>query len=274
MKPVVAVVDSNSFAEAIHLIGGIDDLNTPKKKAVVKVGIYNVKTGICTTVKTIKAITAAFDTVKQILISESDSGAGLGMDRLQIWKDCYNDRIHPYNLSDDSQTKEVVVANETVPFSHVLLNSNTIVSTHVPRRYQEAGLEDMMNLGSILKNLLGLILDTKKHRFHKQLPLALIDMYEIIGGIDLAVIDGTRVYLGYQKKRTTVPSNVLLVGRDALAVEAVGLYLVGFDPLENPVLQEAKDRGLGETAINRIEIIGDIETPRKEVIENFQKLQR
>ena len=66
--------------------------------------------------------------------------------------------------------------------------------------------------------------------------------------------------------------NLLLVGRDSFAVEAVGAHLVGFDPTEMPILQEAKNRGLGEIDIDKINIIGDIETPRSMIIKEFSNL--
>jgi uncharacterized protein (DUF362 family) len=272
MKPIVAAVNSDAFSRAVELIGGLDDLNEKTRRVVIKVGIYDTKTGICSTVKTIHSITQAFNQVPLIRVAESDSGAGPGFGRLEIWNECYNERVVPFNLSDDEKTIDVIVAGETVPFSHALLETNTFVSTHVPRRYEDAGLEDLMNMGSIIKNLLGLILDKKKHRFHKHLPTALIDMYEIIGGIDLAVLDGTHVYLGKKKKRITVSPNILLVGRDAFAVESVGMHLVGLDPSENPVLQEANHRGLGEIDINRIEIVGDIESHRESITKTFREL--
>lgn len=272
MTPTVAVVDSDSLTRALELIGGISDLNTPEKKVVVKVGIYNPQTGICTTVSTLNSICSSFDKATEIRVIESDSGAGPGLERLRIWKDCYNDRVVPFNLSADKNTRTVEIAGESVPFSHILFEPNTFISTHVPRRYEEAGDEDLMNLGSIIKNLLGLIPDVKKYRFHGQLPTALIDIYEAIGGIDLAVLDGTRVFLGRKKKKSTVSPRVLFVGRDAFAVEAVGAHLVGFDPTEMPVLQEARNRGLGEIDIDKINIIGDIEAPKHMIIEAFRGL--
>ncbi|MDF1539060.1 MAG: DUF362 domain-containing protein, partial [Candidatus Thorarchaeota archaeon] len=221
----------------------------------------------------INSIIDSFNLSPEILIAESNSGAGLGQDRLEIWNECYSEKVVPFNLSDDPKIKEVQVAGERAPFSHVLLEPNTFISTHVPRRYEEAGMQDVMNLGSIIKNLLGLILDKNKRRFHKELPAALADMYEAVGGIDLAVLDGTNVYLGFQKKRITASPNVLLVGRDAFAVEAVGMHLVGFNPLENPVLQEGRDRGLGEIDLEKIAIVGDIETPRQLVVDAFNGLK-
>lgn len=272
MKPTVAVVDKNSFSQAVGLINDFDTLNDPDQKVVIKVGIYNPETGICSTVDTVNSITKAFDKAPKILVAESDSGAGPGMKRLKVWQDCYTDRIVPFNLSEDEKTRIVEVAGEKVPFSHTLLEPNTFISTHVPRRYEEAGLEDLMNMGFIIKNLLGLILDTKKHRFHDHLPIALLDMYEAIGGIDFAVLDATHVFLGWKKKRITVSPQLLIVGKDAFAVEAVGAHLVGFDPAKMPVLQEAKKRRLGEIDIDKIDVVGDIEPSKQKIMKAFKEL--
>ncbi|MFX1508870.1 MAG: DUF362 domain-containing protein [Promethearchaeota archaeon] len=268
----VAVVDTNSFGKAIEIIGGLNELNAPDRRAIVKVGIYNPKTGICSTVKTVNAIINAFDQVPEILIAESDSGAGPGLKRLEVWNDCYTERATPFNLSEDEQVTLVDVAGEKIPFAHTLLEPKTFISTHVPRRYEQAGLEDLMNMGFVIKNLLGLVLDTSKHRFHDQLATALLDMYEAVGGIDLAVIDATHAFLGWKKKRITISPNQLIVGKDAFAVEAVGMHLMGFNPLEMPVLKEALRRKLGEINLKKINIVGDIEGPKQLVSQAFSKL--
>lgn len=274
MTSTVVIAANDSFPQALALIGGIKDLNTPAKKVVVKVGIYNPKTGICTTVETLNAIINAFDKAPTIQVAESDSGAGPGLERLEVWNDCYSSRVRPFNLSDDQETNAVEVAGESVLLSHILFKPNALISTHVPRRYEDTGDEDLMNLGSIIKNLLGLIPDTKKYRFHDQLPTALLDMYKAIGGIDLAVLDGSHVFLGQGAKRTTVSPGVLVVGRDAFAVEAVGAHLVGFDPAEMAVLQEARKRGLGEIDLEKINIIGDVDTPKQMIREAFRGLSK
>jgi uncharacterized protein (DUF362 family) len=272
MKPTVVVVDSISFDSAIDHIDGFDNLNTSEKRTIIKVGIYNQKTGICTTVKTLKSIINSFDKTPEILVTESDSGAGPALKRLEIWKDCYNERVVPFNLSDDKDTKNIEIAGESVPFPKIFSQPRTFISTHVPRRYENAGLEDLMNLGFVIKNLLGMIPDVKKRRFHEHLAIALLDIYEAIGGIDLAVLDATKIYLGKRKKRITVSPNLLIVGTDAFAVEAVGGYLVGFEPETMPVLQEAKQRGLGEINLDRIHIIGDLDSQRTLIAKTFKDL--
>jgi len=273
VKPVVVVVDNDSFSSALKHIEGVSDLNSSRSPVFVKVGIYNPRTGICSTVKTVQQIINYFDRAPIIRVTESDSRAGPGLKRLEIWKDCYNEHVVPFNLTDDVDTIDANIAGESVPFSKSLSLPKTFISTHVPRRYEDAGLEDLMNLGFVIKNLLGMIPDKKKNRFHKRLPAALLDIYEAIGGIDLAVLDATHVYLGFGKKRVTVTSNLLIVGTDAFAVEAVGGYLVGFEPATMPVLQEAKERGLGEIELSKTRIIGDLETQRDMISEAFRRLK-
>jgi uncharacterized protein (DUF362 family) len=88
-------------------------------------------------------------------------------------------------------------------------------------------------------------------------------------------LDGTYTFLGAGKRKRRIKTKVILVGRDAVAVETVGTYLVGLDPRQNPVIQEAMRRGLGEGDINRIEILGDsIENTRENIIQSFRELSQ
>ena len=87
------------------------------------------------------------------------------------------------------------------------------------------------------------------------MPQALIDMYEAIGGIDLAVIDGTFAYTGASSSKRK-RADILLVGRDAVAVEAVGARLAGLDPMKMPVILEAMERHVGEGDPGKIEVLG------------------
>jgi uncharacterized protein (DUF362 family) len=114
-----------------------------------------------------------------------------------------------------------------------------------------------------------LIPDRKKVRFHKKLEAALLDMYEAVGGIDLAVLDGTYMSSGVASGSGRINTNVLLVGRDAVAVEAVGATLVGMDPGKMPIIQEAVKRGLGEGNVEKIQVLG---TPIESLKERFAQL--
>lgn len=248
----VALVELNrdareSFQRALKLIGDLDDLNKRERPVVIKVGVFSHKGIMYPTVRTVDAVINSFSSALKIFLAESDNYRGTGLERLQIYERLFDERIVPFNLSLDTNTRKVKIADEEMELSHILFKPNVFISTHALRRYDK---------GTILKNLLGLIPERKKARFHKKLVPVLLDAYERIGGIDLAVIDATRTYSG-PNARKGIDTNVLIVGRDAVAVEAVGATLVGLKPEKMPVIQEAMNRGLGECNIERIEVVGN-----------------
>lgn len=255
-KVAIVEFDENvqeSFDQALKLIGGINDLNTPERSVVIKPGIFDHRKKKNPTVNVVDAIINSFNRAPQIFIAESDNYRGMASERLQIYKEVFTRRAVPFNLSEDTNTKEVKIADEKMRFSHILFKPNVFVSTHVLRKYDK---------GTILKNLLGLTPDRKKVRFHKKLVSVLLDAYEVIGGIDLAVLDATHPYSG----RITIDTNAIVVGRDAVAVEAIGASLVGLKPERMPVIREAMNRGLGEGDVEKINVLGtSIESLKEEI---------
>jgi uncharacterized protein (DUF362 family) len=231
--------------KALELIGGIEDLNKAKSNVVVKVGVFSHKVGNHTSVDLVKAIVDAFDKAPQIFLTESDNYQGTALERLQIWKDLFTKRVVPFGLSDDSDSKKVTLAGQEMSLSRTLFKPNILVSTHILRSFER---------GSILKNLFGCIPTSKKAKFHKILSLLLADVYEAIGGIDLAVLDGTNYWYG--AGALPIRTNTVLVGRDAVAVETVGASLAGLKIEKMPVIGEFVKRGLGEGDLRNIEIAG------------------
>jgi uncharacterized protein (DUF362 family) len=255
-KVAIVKIEGNvesSLKRALDLIGGISDLDLKNRNVVIKLGVFDQKGKNHTSTDVVKAIISSFHTSPHVFLTESDNYKGTGSQRLKLWRELFTERVTPFNLSEDKETSDIQVADERIPFSHILFKPNVFVSTHVLRKYEN---------GTILKNLLGLVPDAKKARFHKKLPKALVDMYEAIGGIDLAVIDGTFAYVGSSSSKRK-KAGIMVVGRDAVAVEAVGARVVGLDPLKMPVIIEAMKRGLGEGDPSKIEVlgasIGDIE---------------
>jgi uncharacterized protein (DUF362 family) len=163
--------------------------------------------------------------------------------------------VIPFDLSNDPKLRSVYVCGEKISFSHVLFKPNILVSLHILRRGA---------MGSVFKNLLGIIPDTRKERFHDKLGVALVDIAEAIGWIDLAVIDGTYIYEAQWKEGKPLDRerrDLLLVGRDPVAVEVVGSILAGDDPFSNHSIKEAKKRNLGEVDIDKIEVLGESVLP-------------
>ena len=254
---------SASFAKALTLLGGIPDLNSMDREVLVKVGVFDPKKVQYTTIPVTRAIIESFSKAPKLRLIESDNYRGTGIERLQIWGELFSDRVKPFNLSEDADTRTVTIAGEEMELSHLLFEPRVLVSTHTLRFYEK---------GSVIKNLFGLPPMKKKVRFHKNLVPVLLDLFEAVGGIDLAVIDGTYAYPGPgagRKKR--IPANVFLVGRDAVAVEATGAALMGMNPKEMPIIQEAIERGLGEGDMDNIEVLGSDFSEMREKIRPSRK---
>ncbi|MCK4476901.1 DUF362 domain-containing protein [Candidatus Bathyarchaeota archaeon] len=250
MTSKVAIIEfdgdpAGSLKQVLDMIGGIDDLNTVEKSVVIKVGVFSHKAGNHTSVSVVDAVTNRFDKAPKIFLAESDNYQGTGTERLQIWKELFTERIVPFNLSDDSDTRSVRLGNQEMNLSHILFKPNILVGTHILRSFER---------GSILKNLFGCIPTSKKAKYHKILPTLLADVYEAIGGVDLAVLDGTYFWRG--AGNAPVQMNTLLVGRDAVAVETVGATLAGLNPQNMSVIQEFAKRGLGEGDLGNIKVVG------------------
>jgi uncharacterized protein (DUF362 family) len=237
---------ATALTQALRLIGGIADLNTAERSVVVKVGIFDPASGQRTTSGVVQAIADSFSRAPHVYVAESDNYKGPATRRLQVYADVFSQRLVPLSLSEDAEARQVRIAGERVELSHLLFKPNVLVSTHVFRRF---------DWGMVLKNLLGLVSSRQKVRFHKKMVTTLLDLFEAVGGIDLAVIDGTYLFVSPTVKEGK-RAGFLLVGRDAIAVETMGTALAGLDPTQLPLIQEAVQRGLGEGDLANIQVVG------------------
>lgn len=251
MSVKVAVVRNENgmeaaLREALKWIGGIDDLNNGRN-VTVKVGIFDPRSRHHSGVDVVRAIAGAFDRAPSVLLAESDNYCGKALDRLALYETLFYQRVKPYNLSDESDMRPVKVAGAVDAISGALFKPNVLVSTHILRTFAR---------GSILKNLFGCTPMVQKAKFHKNEVFAnqLADIAEAAGGIDLAVMDGTFLYHSASEK--CVRLDLLIVGRDAVAVEVVGCLIAGLKPENNATIQEFAKRGLGEGDPAKIEIVG------------------
>ncbi len=261
MTSKVAIIEfkednvKDSLRQAIDLIGGIENLNTTRKPVIIKVGVFSHEAKNHASVSVVDAITSLFDKAPKISLAESDNYRGTGLERLQIWKELFTERVAPLNLSDDPEPNAVKLGGKEVNLPSVLSKTKVLVSTHILRSFES---------GSILKNLFGCILDPKRAKYHSVLPALLADVYETIGGVDLAILDGTNFWHGAGSN--PVKTDTLIVGKDAVAVETVGAVLAGLNPQKMPVILEFVKRKLGEGDIKNIEIVGTpLENMRKKI---------
>jgi len=253
----VALIDikehkENSLNEALTLIGGIPNLNKPNLDVILKVGVYAPKSDHHTTIDVTNQIINAFDKVGRIYLTESDSYKGTGSERLLIWKTLFSEKVIPYNISEDTNTQPVKINTDvmdlTLDLPKKLFKPRVFVTTHVLRTYKK---------GSVLKNLFGLVPIVKKAKFHKNaiFNTMLPDITEAIGGIDLAVLDGTYLHAGLATP-IKIKTDILIVGTDGVAVETVGYMLLGINPDKLETVQSFARRGLGIAKFEDIEIVG------------------
>lgn len=114
-----------------------------------------------------------------------------------------------------------------------------------------------------IKNQYGLIMHKDRATDHNyRLHEKLADIYSVIKP-DLTLVDGTvaTVYGHYPPealhKQSLVPFNILVGGRDTLAVDVVCARIFGYEADEVGHLREARDMGLGVGDIGEIEILGE-----------------
>jgi len=251
----VALVDlrknrESPVREAIDLIGGIDDLNNELREAVIKVGVFSVNGPHHSTIDVVRDIVNAFDASPKVYLAESDNYRGKGIERLDIWQDLFNDRVVPFDLSQDTDTFSLRIDNPirdvVLDLSKIILKPRVFVSTHVLRSY---------NKGSILKNLFGLPPTQKKAQYHKNEIFynLLTQLHEAIGGIDLSILDGSR----FCHHNDSLPTDIIAVGRDPVAVETVGAFLAGLNLSKHETIKAFAEKGYGTSEMDKIDIVGE-----------------
>jgi len=99
----------------------------------------------------------------------------------------------------------------------------------------------------------------KDHNYN--LHSKLVEVFDIIKP-DITIIDGIEgtIYGHYAptawEDKLVIPFNILIGGRDTLAVDVVGARIFGLTIDEVPHLKIAYERGLGEGDLNKIKVVG------------------
>jgi len=112
-----------------------------------------------------------------------------------------------------------------------------------------------------LKNMKGVITPAWKRRLHADgLNHGIVDLNRVVRP-GLAIVDAIR---GTDCNGSQlVPVELLIVGNDCVAVDALCTRIMGFDPYEVEHLALAEEAGLGTADLERIEVLG---VPLEEVV--------
>lgn len=142
---------------------------------------------------------------------------------------------------------------------HMIEERENICYINIPRLKTHS----MTVLTGGIKNQYGFIDHHDRSVDHNyMLHRKLADIYSLIKP-DFTLVDGTvaTIYGHYPPialhDRTLVPLDILIAGRDTLAVDVVCAKVLGYDADEVPHLREAAQMGLGTYRLNEITVKGE-----------------
>ena len=131
---------------------------------------------------------------------------------------------------------------------------------------------DQTEMTCAIKKLKGLLTDKNKKAMHRQgLFEGVIDLLAAVKP-GLAVVDAIVCQEGAGPVfGKPVEMNLILAGKDLVAVDAVSARLIGYDPRETLLTVNAARRGLGVMEPERIEIVGEpLENVRRRFLRSVE----
>ncbi len=247
---------------AIDLVGGLDDTVKKGDRVLIKPNIaYELKPGE-TEVSDPRVAKAVYDILVEMearpVIAES-SASGVDGDAA-LKASGYGDlRDQGYHVVNLKKAKTVSLDN---PNAKVLKKAkvyklarevDAIISLPVIKTHDN----EPATLG--LKNMKGLMPDSEKKKFHSTYGLfqAIADLNLLVKP-NLTIVDGIfcREGLGYPYSKE-VEMDLILAGKDPVAVDTVTLLVMGFEPKQQKHAVLAEQHGIGTMDMNRIEVLGE-----------------
>jgi uncharacterized protein (DUF362 family) len=110
-----------------------------------------------------------------------------------------------------------------------------------------------------IKNLFGCIRYEDRKKFHREFDLAFV-LADVLKALppDLTVVDAFQAMEGFGPHAgTAINLGLVIAGKEAVAVDTVGTYLMGVEPRSLAVLQVVERLGLGSIEMKRIRVIGE-----------------
>jgi uncharacterized protein (DUF362 family) len=276
--PRVALVKGDdrktNVRNALELIAG--DVNLKGRRPVIKVNFVSTYVPLCAThPDAVRAIVEFLKDrgEKNIVVAEA---ASMGTTPMGYEKYGYHDLAKEYGLelidlnAPDSWKTVFVIHPDLKPhpvkISRPMVDPNNyIISVARPKSHGQVGVT------LTAKNvIMGALMVMDKNRMHptdggdRVLDYNLFTLMQHLH-IDLGVIDG---FEGMEGKGpisgTPVDHRVAIAGADFLAVDRVGVEVMGVDFDEIRYLNYLWDGGFGEADLGRIQILGErIENCRK-----------
>ena len=246
----------------IDNIGGFESLVTPGDSVLIKPNFVtgdDYKTGVTTNPNVIFAVADLCREAgaKKIMIAEG-SAVGLDTDRVFEALDMVNkareNKCELVNLTKDEFIHTLNPAAKNIKRIRVprtFIESNVVINIPVMKCH------DALKVTLGLKNMKGILHISDKKRFHKWgLAQCVVDLGHIAMP-ELTIIDATVALEGMGPVvGKPVGLGLLLASNDTVAVDRVGIEVMGFSLDEIRYIKLAGESGLGETDLSKIKIVG------------------
>ena len=260
-KASVAIVrgkqPSKMVETALELIGA-KGLVKPTDKVLIKPNYVVAKhpsTGITTDSRVLESIIEFVKGHggKDIVVGEGGAGdTERAFDVVGIREVTARQKVRLVNLNRDSRVNVRIprsLALKEVGVAETALKSTSIIN--VPK----LKVHHMAVVTLCMKNLMGLILP--KSIMHSQIDQKIADLTSLFKDkVKINIVDGL---VGAEVDETSgspVKMNLIIAGRDMVAVDTVGSAVMGIDPKRVKYLKLAEERGLGVSNIREIEVLG------------------
>jgi uncharacterized protein (DUF362 family) len=291
MKPRVSIVRVESddieaaVKEAVHILGGIDRFVEPKGRYLIKPNLFMNKTaeeGATTDARIVMALakmlksSGAKPVVGECPAMASYTRPDIVFDGLGIRQLCEKAGVELNVLDRELPVKVENSKAEVVKdfwFPKFALMCDGIIN--VPKLKTHG----LTTLTCAVKNFFGLQQGGTKANHHvrtrndpERFSRLLIDLYECIyERVRLNVVDSV---IGMEGEGPTtgdpVEVNLIIAGKDAVAVDLVASAVIGWNPMEVGTNLVALERGLGPASLEEIEVVG---VPVEEVVYHFKRPQ-
>ena len=241
--------------EALEMVEAYEALSE-EKPVLIKPNYINAShpsTGITTDSRVIEGVVKF---LKQHGVKEAIIGEGSGFaDTFEAYRIAgvdalakrWNVKLVDLNRDDFIEINPPSPLANKVKIAKTALES-TIVSVPKLKPHRQAGVT------LSIKNMIGAV--TPKGSMHLHLNRNIAEIASIIKP-RIAVIDGIIAGEGHETSGNPVEMNLVIAGRDPVAVDAVGAAVMGIPPKDVKHLILAEEKGLGTSDLNHIEIVGE-----------------
>lgn len=247
--------------KAVELAGGFKDTAEEYSRALIKVNFISTKTyetGVTTDPLVVEAlIHKAREAFDQVFVVESDASmtnADKACEATGIKEVCNKNQVEFLNLRREKDRVTLRVPNgetlKEIKVPRIVLESAVINAAKL-KTHKATGV----SLG--MKNMFGLLPEKAKFKYHlRNISKVIVDINTVLKP-KFTIIDGFYALEGPgPTSGTPVKMNLLIAGKDVVAVDATACRVMGIEPAEIYHVRRAYEKGFGEMNEVKISIVG------------------